>query len=293
MKVKHKLLSDYQHLTNDKKIFLIKSGTILNNYTYNIGDEEILIDSDIINGNPGIFSPVDWKQELHSYIKSNKFPQPKTLASKLEPFIESMIITSISSSENKIDESMIKELESKEHDLNRRENRIKEKEEEIELRLNRVDKRENGYKEDLKELDIKEDELRLRSRKLTEKEIDIEERLRELREKERNLDRHILDSSKDLDVKYSEIQNKINLDLKDISEKEKQLEILKNEIKRKSDEIEQKEADLNDQLRDFLLSKEEFEIFKQEVYKLNNEIQNWEKLHWKFKRSVKPPSVEN
>ena len=97
MKVKHKLLLDYQHLTSDKKIFMIKTGTILNNYVYQVGSEEIIIDSDIVNGNPDIFSPVDWKQELHSYIKTNKFPQPKTLAAKLEPFIEEMILSSIGS----------------------------------------------------------------------------------------------------------------------------------------------------------------------------------------------------
>jgi uncharacterized protein (DUF3084 family) len=297
MKIKHKLLSDYQHLTNDKKIFLIKSGTILSNYMYSVGDEEILIDSDIINGNPGIFSPVDWKQELHSYIKSNKFPQPKTLASKLEPFIEEMILTSISSSgydnSPKVDESMIKELESKESDLNRRENRIKDKEDEIELRLNRIEKREESYKQDLKDLDIKEDDLRLRSRKLTEKEINIEEKLREIKDKERNFDRSILESAKDMDVKYSDMQKKIDSELKEISEKEKDLEVLKNELKRKSDEIEQKEAELSDKLRDLRIKEEDFDSFKKEVFKLHKEIQDWEKTHWKFRRNIKPPSVEN
>ena len=297
MKIKHKLLSDYQHLTSDKKIFLIKSGTILNNYVYSVGDEEILIDSDIVNSNPGIFSPVDWKQELHQYIKSNKFPQPKTLAGKLEPFIEEMILTSISNSDSdnspKVDESMVKELELKESDLNRRENRIKDKEDEIELRLNRIEKREQSYKDDIKDLDMKEDNLRSRSRKLTEKEIEIEEKLRELKDKERNFDRSVLESAKDMDVRYSDMQKKIDLELKEISEKEKDLEILKNELKRKSDEIEQKEAKLNDKLRDLRIKEEDFDSFKKEIFKLHKEIQDWEKLHWKFKRSVKPPSVEN
>jgi chromosome segregation ATPase len=296
MKIKHKLLSDYQHLTNDKKIFLIKSGTLLNNYIYQVGDEEILIDSDIVNGNPGIFSPVDWKQELHSYIKVNKFPQPKTLAGKLEPFIEEMILSSISNSvqdtSQKIDESLIKELESKESDLNRRENRLKDKEDEIDIRLGRIEKREQTYKDDLKELDLKEDDLRSRSRKLTEKEIDIEEKLREIKDKERNFDRSILESAKDMDVRYSDMQKKIDSELKEISEKEKDLEILQNELKRKSDEIEQKEADLSDKLRDLRLKEEDFDSFKKEVFKLNKEIQDWEKMHWKFKRSVKPPSAE-
>lgn len=297
MKIKHKLLSDYQHLTSDKKIFLIKAGTILNNYVYNVGNEEISIDNLIVNSNPDIFSTVDWKQELHQYIKSNKFPQPKTLSSKLEPFIEEMILTSISnnSSDNslKLDDSVIKELESKESDLNRRENRIKDKEDEIDIRLNRIEKREHIHKDDLKDLDTKEDNLRLRSRKLTEKEIEIEEKLREIKDKERNFDRSILESSKDIDVKYLDMQKKIDSELKEISEKEKNLEVLKNELKRKSDQIDQKEAEFNDKLRDLRIKEEDFDSFKKEIFKLHKEIKDWEKLHWKFKRSIKPPSVED
>ena len=89
---------------------MIKTGTILNNYVYQVGSEEIIIDSDIVNGNPDIFSPVDWKQELHSYIKTNKFPQPKTLAAKLEPFIEEMILSSIGSNNGvQVDEERLAE----------------------------------------------------------------------------------------------------------------------------------------------------------------------------------------
>ena len=205
MKVKHKLLIDYQHLTSDKKIFMIKTGTILNNYVYQVGAEEIVIDSDIVNGNPDIFSPVDWKQELHSYIKTNKFPQPKTLAGKLEPFIEEMILSSMGGSNDviQVDEERLAEIERKESELNSRERRIKSKEEEIEIRLNRVEKRENDYKDDLKSLDKKEDDLRSQSRELTERELDLQDKIQDLNEKERNFDRSVLESAKDMDVKYA------------------------------------------------------------------------------------------
>jgi hypothetical protein len=36
MKIKHKLLSDYQYVSPDKKIFLIKSGTIIEEYFYKL-----------------------------------------------------------------------------------------------------------------------------------------------------------------------------------------------------------------------------------------------------------------
>lgn len=293
MKIKHKLLSDYQHLSNDKKIFLVKSGTILNNYTYKIGDEEILINHDIINSNPGIFNPVDWRQELHSYIKSNKFPQPKTLAGKLEPFIEEMILTSISSDDNipKMDDSMIKELEWKESELVRRENNIKYKEEEIDIRLKRIDKRDSNYKEDLKELDKKEDELRERSRSLTEREINIEDLETALKDKERNLDRNLLEISKDIDIKYVDMQKKIDQELKEISEKEKELKNISDDLKRRSDDIEQREADLSDKVRDLKIKEEELSNWAKEVNKFQNEIKEWEGRHWKFKRNRQPPST--
>jgi len=89
---------------------LIKAGTILNNYIYDINGDEISIDSDIVNSNPSIFGAIDWKQELHSYIKSNKLPQPKTLAKKLEPFIEQMVLSDKANSPS-IDEDEIKERE--------------------------------------------------------------------------------------------------------------------------------------------------------------------------------------
>jgi DNA-directed RNA polymerase subunit beta len=41
MKIKHKLLSDYQYITPDKKIFLIKSGTIIEEYQYKLKGENI------------------------------------------------------------------------------------------------------------------------------------------------------------------------------------------------------------------------------------------------------------
>ena len=43
MKIKHKLLSDYQYITNDKKIFLIKSGTIIEEYLYKLKGEKTII----------------------------------------------------------------------------------------------------------------------------------------------------------------------------------------------------------------------------------------------------------
>jgi len=204
MKIKHKVIKEFQYLSPDKKIFILKVGTILQEYNYTVKSEIIPIDKDIIDNNPEFFEVIDWKSELLTHMKAQKFPTPSQFHKKLIPFIEEMVLSSIqhnSGPVSNIDESKIREVEWKEIDLNNRERRIKDKEEEIDIRLKRVEKREEDHKLELKSLDKKEDELRQRSRDLTEKQIDLEDKIQDLNEKERNFDRSILESAKDLDVK--------------------------------------------------------------------------------------------
>ena len=291
MKIKHKLLSDYQYVSPDKKIFLIKSGTIIEEFKYKLKGDTIPLDKEVIEMNPQIFEIIDWKAELLSFMKLNKMPQPAQLGKKLIPFIEDMILSSIpQQSGPTMDESKVKELEWKETDLTNRERRIKDKEEEIDIRVKRVEKRETEHKEDLKSLDKKEDELRTRSIELTEKQLDLEDKIQDLKEKERNFDRSLLESSKDLDSKYTELQSKIDADLKLVSDKEKELETLSRDLKRKEDKLTQQEADINDKIRDFSSQKEELDLYAEEIKKFNKEIQDWEGLHWKFQRNQRPPS---
>lgn len=295
MKIKHKLLSDYQYTSPDKKIFLIKSGTIIEEYIYKLKTESIPIDKEIVEANPQLFSPIDWKAELLSYMRAEKLPQPAQLGKKIVPFIEEMILSSISQNSNSgpvVDEAKVKELEWKEIDLNNREKRIKDKEEEMDIRLKRVEKREQDHKEELKSLDKKEDELRERSRELTEKQLDLEDKIQDLNEKERNFDRSVLESAGQLDEKYKELQDKIDKDLEIVSEKEKELEKLSKELKRKEDDLIKRESELEDKVRDFDIKNEEFISWSEEIIKLDKEIKDWENLHWKFKRSKKPPSAE-
>jgi DNA repair exonuclease SbcCD ATPase subunit len=293
MKIKHKLLSDYQYLTPDKKIFVLKSGTIINNYIYSIKDESIPIDKDIIDNNPDFFEVVDYKYELLTYLKYHKIPQPAQMHKKLLPFIEEMILSSINTSSNNysVTEDQVKELERKEKDLNSRDKRVRDKEEELDIRLKRVEKRETDYKEDLKSLDKKEDELRSLSRDLTEKQLDIEDKIQDLNEKERNFDRSLLESSSNLDEKYKILQEKIDSDLEKVSTKEKELEIKSKSLNKKENDLIQKEADIDDKIRDFNIKVEDFKLYHEEVKKIEKEIQDWENLHWKFKRNTQPPST--
>ncbi len=244
MKIKHKLLSDYQYVSPDKKIFLIKSGTIVEEYCYKLKGELIPLDKDIIDINPEIFELIDWKAELMSFMKANKMPQPAQLGKKLIPFFEEMVLSSIQQNtptsdvstrdiekrENEI-YSLKREIERRELDVESRERRLKDKEDDLEIRQKRVEKREGDYKEDLKTIQKKEDDLRSRNKELTNKDLDIQDRLNELNEKERNLDRNVLSSAKEFDAKYAELQAKIDEDLASLTKREKNLEIESKRIK--------------------------------------------------------------
>lgn len=294
MKIKHKVIKEFQYLSPDKKIFILKIGTILEEYNYRVKTEIIPIDKEIIDNNPEFFEVIDWKNELLSYMRSEKLPQPAQLGKKLIPFIEDMILSSMSQTQPQgqvVDEYQIKELERKEKDLNNRELRIKDKEEEIEIRISRVEKREESYKEDLKLLDKKEDELRERNRILTEKQLDLEDKTQDLNERERNFDRSVLQSAAELDTKYADLQKKIDSDLETVTQREKDLEVKSKDIGRRESDLEKRESDINDKIRDFEIRLEEFKIIEEDNKKLSQEISDWENLHWKLKRISKPPSA--
>lgn len=253
MKIKHKLLSDFQYISPDKKIFIIKAGTVLEAYNYKLKSDIIPIDKEIVDANPEIFNIIDWKAELLTYIKTNKLPTPAVLTKKLIPFIEEIVLSSTAQNLHPvIDETKIKELELKELDLNTRDRRIKDQEDEILIRLSRIEKRENEYKADLNTLNNKEDELRAKSRELIEKNLDLDDKLQDLNERERNLDRNILKSSNEVDSKYKELQDKIDQDLKKISDKEKELDNKSRSLSEKEIDFENEKDKIVDKYRDLL-----------------------------------------
>jgi DNA repair exonuclease SbcCD ATPase subunit len=308
MKVKHKLLGDYQYITPDKKIFLIKTGTIIEEYCYKIKNENIIIDKDIVKANPEIFSLVDWKSELLTYIKQNKIPQPAVLSKKLIPFIEDMVLSSYNTVENnspKIDISLIKELEEKETELFKQEQNIqrekvsletrdkilKDKEDDILVRLKRIEKKEEDLKSELSELDKKDDLIREKNRELIDKGLELEDKIQDLNERERNLNSSELKSSEEIDLKYKELQSKIDSDLADLSNKEKELELKLKELSKRESNIEEVEDQIKERLKELEDKELQFSDFKDEILKLDTEIKNWEEMHWKLKRNITPPSA--
>ena len=253
MKIKHKVVKEFQYLSPDKKIFILKIGAILEEYIYKVKTELIPIDKAIIDNNPEFFEVIDWKNELLTFMRSEKMPQPAQLGKKLIPFFEDMIMSSIQhNNAPSMDPALMKDVERRETELNStkreldrrdsdldsRERRIKDKEDEIEVRIKRVEKREDEYKLDIKTIEKKDDELRSRTRSITEKELDLQDKTQELNEKERNIDRNALMSSKEIDSKYAKLQSKIDSDLTDLSKREKELELGFKKIKELEAELE-------------------------------------------------------
>lgn len=275
MKIKHKVVKEFQYLSPDKKIFILKVGTILEEYNYKVKTEIVPIDRDIIDNNPEFFEIIDWKAELLTYIKANKLPTPAVLTKKLIPFIDEMVLSSMQQNVptgNVVDESVVRELERKELDLNSRDKRIKEKEDEIEIRLKRVEKRETEYKEDLKSLDKKEDDIREKSKELIEKGLDLDDKMQDLNEKERNIDRSVLESSKEIDEKYVKLQEKIDKDLKSLSEREKDFESKLKTISKREGEISKLEGDIYEKAKSFDILYENIEEIEDDILDMNSTV---------------------
>jgi hypothetical protein len=182
MKIKHKLLSDFQYISPDKKIFIIKAGTVLEAYNYKLKSDIIPIDKEIVDANPEIFNIIDWKAELLTYIKTNKLPTPAVLTKKLIPFIEEIVLSNTAQNIQSVqtvavvDETKVRELELKELELNSRERLVKDQEEDIVNRIKRVQTREDENKRDIKSIEDRDEDFRKKSKDIESKISDIYKR---------------------------------------------------------------------------------------------------------------------
>ena len=158
MAVKHKVLKDFQLLTNDKKIIVLKAKTVLEDYKYVTKNDNVLVEKDIIDNNPDFFSPIDWKEELNTYLRQNKISQPAVLTKKVVPFIEEMFVI-----QGEPNVTIVQEPSGD----------IIQKELELESKTKR--------------LDIKESQLNLESNDLINREAEILKKEKQLQQKEERL----------------------------------------------------------------------------------------------------------
>ena len=241
MKLKHKLIKEFQYLGDDKKIIVLKVGTILEEYIYKLKSELIPIDKDIVDGNPDFFEIVEWKAELLSYLKSNKIPQPAILSKKLYPFMEEFILSNQSKSEivqvDKVIEKIVEVEkvikvtdESRFDELIEREKKLILSEDDVESRLKRVQKREDDLKESIKKLDNKEEDVLSKLKDIT----DRESKINILQSKLNNI-KQDLDKREIIITKRETLVDELNDDLKEYELKYNELESLYNSMKSEYD----------------------------------------------------------
>lgn len=282
---KHKVIHDFQFTTQDKKIVILRSGTILENYVFISKDGDVLIDKDIVNNNPDFFQSIDWKMDLVRYLKTNKVPQPAIIGKKLIPFVEELISSSHRNQEPDFD------VDGKLLEIEMKEKRISIREDDLSSRQRRIESRESLHKEDIFILDKKEKELHQKVVELKSLQNEIDRRLSEVNERERNFDRNALSSSQEIDTKYREMQSKIEEDLKSLSQKENLVESKLSDLSSKEIDLMQREENLLSRIRSFEIEVSDFKIWAEEVINLDSEIKSWEALNWKMKRLRKrPPS---
>lgn len=210
MAVKHKVLKDFQLLTNDKKIITLKAKTVLEDYKYVTKNDNVLVERDIVDNNPDYFSIIDWKEELNTYLRQNKIPQPAVLTKKLVPFIEEMFVINNESTTVTIIQPSVDNLQ---------------KEVELESKTKRLDLKEAQLNLESSELLNREAEVLKKEKQIQQREEKLSKLESELSEKEINIDMLILDSNKNLDEKQKELNDKLEYKIKEIEKRESDLEI--------------------------------------------------------------------
>jgi hypothetical protein len=234
MATKHKVLKDFQLLTEDKKILILKAKSIIEDYKFKTKTDVVNVSSEVIKNNPDYFSYIDWKEELQTYLKTNKIAQPAVITKKLVPFIEYLM------EENLGKEVIAEKPKIVEKEVIIEKPQIIEKEVivekrvvdnssylEIELQLNKLKLKEEQLDKEIKETNIKELEA---SKKIKE----IEEKDTKLTYLEKTL------TSKEVDLNNKEqILNDLETNLK---QKESNLSeyVTKSQIHSKMNEYEQK-----------------------------------------------------
>ena len=235
MAIKHKVLKDFQLLTEDKKILILKAKTIIEDYKFKNKSEIVNVPIDIIKNNPDYFSFIDWKEELQSYLKVNKIPQPAVITKKLVPFIETMmsenggtqtkevivekeVIKEVIVEKPKVvekevivekmvnDQSLSIELETKLKKLQLKENQLDKEIEEANTKELDATNREKKASELEKKYNEKNEELEAKSRYLESKETELNEKETYLKDKESNLSSYV--SKSDIGAKISEYSQK-------------------------------------------------------------------------------------
>ena len=96
----YKVIKDFQFTNAEKKIDVLKVGSILTmdptsieQYIFKKGNKEYLYDGDIIQNNPDFFEPVDWKNDLLVEIKRCKVKTPAVIFKAVTGYLDRYVFS--------------------------------------------------------------------------------------------------------------------------------------------------------------------------------------------------------
>jgi len=242
MAIKHKVLKDFQLITEEKKILILKAKTIVENYKFKNKNELVSVPPDVIRNNPDYFALFDWKEELQTFLRTNKIPQPAVITKKIVPFIESLMEENDGpTKEIIIEKEVIKEV-------------VVEKPKIVEKEVI-VEKPKIVEKEVIIEKIVSDNSIS----------VELESKINKVELKEKQLDKEIQEN------------NQRELDLQNL---QKKLDALSSELDAKSTLLENKESQLNEKDKELSLKEEELRDKESNLYdyvsraKLNQRIQD-------------------
>lgn len=203
MAIKYKVLKDFQLLTEDKKVLILKAKTIIEDFVIKNKSDIVNISPDIIKNNTDYFSYIDWKEELQTYLKTNKIAQPAVITKKLVPFIETMLSEKSVTRELVVEKEIIKEVIVEKPKIIEKEVFVEKVITdnsmglEFESKLNKIKVKEEQLDKEIKEINLKELDLESREKKLIERELSFDQNSKKLESK-----------SQELEIKESELSQK-------------------------------------------------------------------------------------
>lgn len=289
MKMKHKIIKDFSYISADKKITLLKSGTMIEDFMYRTKTESILLDRDVVNSNPDYFQIIDWKQDLLAHMKQNKIPQPAIIAKKLFPYLEEMLVMGIAAQNNISDtekeyRDKINELEKEIKDRRRE---LDQKEKDIETVLTQKEvELEKSYRGKLMELTNKESELQHKILEIQRNTGDNTTSQLEVQNLKNQLQLRELEIQKAAETKLTEAQIELEKNYREkllaVLEKESTLDIKSSRLNQRQEEydksiqrLEEREQQLRDKQEEISRKTEELRDIE---YQLNQKERNIDKI---------------
>lgn len=289
MKMKHKIIKDFSYISTDKKITLLKSGTMIEDFMYRTKTESILLDRDVVNSNPDYFQMIDWKQDLLAHMKQNKIPQPAVIAKKLFPYLEEMLVMGIAAQNNISDSEKeyrdkINELEKEIKDRRRE---LDQKEKDIETVLTQKEvELEKGYRGKLMELTNKESDLQHKILEIQRNSGDNTATQLEIHNLKNQLQIRELEIQKAAETKLTEAQIELEKNYREkllaVLEKESALDIKNSRLNQRQEEydksiqrLEEKEQAMREKQEELSRKAEEL---RDAEYQLNQKERNIDKI---------------